>query len=105
MKIPLYDLQAQYESIKQPIDEAIDAVIDRCDFILGEEVSLFEQEIAAYLGVKHAIGVSSGTDAIAIALRSAGLKRGDKVITVPNSFVATAEAIVMVCPEFICCDC
>ena len=93
MKIPLVDLKAQYNSIKEDIDQAIHKVIERSEFILGSEVEALEKEIAAYLGAKHAVGVASGTDALHLALLACGIKPGDEVITSPFAFIATAETI------------
>ncbi len=91
--IPMLDLRPQYESLKTEIHAAIIRVLERGDFIMGEEVLLFEQEVAAYLGVKHAVGLNSGTDALFIGLRAMNIGAGDEVITTPFSFFATAEAI------------
>jgi len=93
MKIPLVDLSAQYEQIKQDIDDAVNSVISSTAFISGPIVERFELEFAEYLGVKHCIGVGNGTDAITLALKSCGVGPGDEVITVPNTFIATVEAI------------
>ncbi len=93
MNIPLVDLKAQYKAIKKEIDEAVQAVIDRGEFILGHEVEVFEQEIAAYLGVEHAVGVASGTEALQLALVACDVGPGDEVITTPFTFFATAEVV------------
>ncbi len=93
MKIPLVDLKAQYNSIKAEIDQAISQTIQSSQFILGSEVKSFEAEIADYIGVKHAIGVASGTEALQLALLACGIKPGDEVITTPFTFIATAEVI------------
>ncbi|MEA3493999.1 MAG: DegT/DnrJ/EryC1/StrS family aminotransferase [Candidatus Margulisiibacteriota bacterium] len=93
MKIPFVDLRAQYRLIKEELDSAIKRVIDNTSFIMGEEVRSFENEFAKYCEAKYAIGVSSGTDALHLALLACGVGAGDEVITVPNTFIATTEAI------------
>ena len=93
MKIPVLDLKPQYESIKTDIQVAINRVLESGAFIMGPDVKLLEQEAAQYLGVKHAIGVNSGTDALVIGLKALGIGEGDEVITTPFSFFATAESI------------
>jgi dTDP-4-amino-4,6-dideoxygalactose transaminase len=92
----MVDLQVQYQQLKAEIDQAIHGVLDTSHYILGPQGQAFENEAAAYLGVKHAIGVASGTDALHLALRAAGLGPGDEVITSPFTFIATAEAIAYV---------
>jgi dTDP-4-amino-4,6-dideoxygalactose transaminase len=96
MKIPVLDLQAQYSQLKDEIDNAIASVLSSTQFILGTEVQKLETEIADFLGVKYAIGVNSGTDALVIALRALNIGAGDEVITTSFSFYATAESISMV---------
>ncbi len=91
--IPLVDLQAQYQSIGAEIDRAMRRVIETTSFILGPEVANFEQAFAAYCGVEHCVGVSSGTSALELALRALGVGAGDEVITAAHTFIATAEAI------------
>lgn len=93
IKIPILDLKPQYESIKEEIQVAINRVVESGRFIMGPDVKEFEREMAEYLGVKHAIGVNSGTDALVIGLRGLGIGEGDEVITTPFSFFATAESI------------
>jgi dTDP-4-amino-4,6-dideoxygalactose transaminase len=92
-EVPLVDLHAQYQSIAQEINHAISSLLQRGDFILGEEVCLFEQEFAAYCEAAYAVGVDSGTSALELALRAFGVGPGDEVITVANSYIATALAI------------
>jgi len=89
----LVDLKRQYLSIKNEIDGAIQEVIDKSAFIMGENVQEFEDEFAKFCGVKYGVGTSSGTTALHLALVVCGIKRGDEVITVPYTFIATAEAI------------
>jgi dTDP-4-amino-4,6-dideoxygalactose transaminase len=93
IKIPVLDLKPQYEQIKSEVQGAINRVLESGQFIMGPDVKLFEQEVAEYVGVKHAIGVNSGTDALVIGLRALGIGEGDEVITTPFSFFATAESI------------
>ncbi len=93
MNVPFVDLKAQYTSLKPQMDATIQSVLDRTAFILGKEVTEFEQAFAQYVGVKHCVGVCSGTDAIEMALRACGIGPGDEVITVPNTYIATCEAI------------
>jgi len=93
MTIPMVDLNIQYRQLKEEIDNGILAVMEKCQFILGPNVSAFEEEAAAFLGVKHAVTVASGTDALHLALVASGIGPGDEVITTPFTFVATAEAI------------
>ena len=91
--IPMVDLKTQYHNLKADIDRAVLDAIESSQFILGPNVTAFEQETAAYLGAKHAISCASGTDALHLAILAAGIKPGDEVITTPFTFIATAEAI------------
>ena len=91
--IPMVDLPAQYERLKSEIDNQVLEVLAKGHYILGPQVQAFEKETAAYLGVKHAIGVASGTDALYLALMEQGIKAGDEVITTPFTFIAACEAI------------
>jgi dTDP-4-amino-4,6-dideoxygalactose transaminase len=94
--IPMLDLRDEVNELKGEIQEAISRVLDSTAFILGPEVKGLEQDLAGYLGVKHAITLNSGTDALVIALRALDIGAGDEVITSPFSFFATAEAIALV---------
>ncbi|HEX9020526.1 MAG TPA: DegT/DnrJ/EryC1/StrS family aminotransferase [Nitrospirota bacterium] len=93
MAVPMVDLKIQYETIKEEINNAVLGVMQTTQFILGPQGRELEKEIAAYHGVKHAVAVASGTDALHLALLAAGIKRGDEVITTPFTFIATAEAV------------
>lgn len=92
-KVLFVDLLSQHQEVRVEIDNAIKDIIDSSSFIGGRYVSQFEEEFADYLGVKHVIGTSNGTDALWLALAAAGVRPGDAVITVPNTFIATVEAI------------
>jgi dTDP-4-amino-4,6-dideoxygalactose transaminase len=94
MKVPLLDLQAQYGIIKDKIHRAVDEVLESQRFVMGDQVSALEREIAQFCGVPFAMGVASGTDALLLSLKALGLGSGDAVVTVPYTFFATAGAIV-----------
>ena len=89
----MVDLKAQYHAIEDEIDAKIKEIIHSSHFIIGNNVTEFEKEIAAYYATKHAIGVASGTDALHLAILACGIGKGDEVITTPFTFIATAEAI------------
>ncbi|HEX5107998.1 MAG TPA: DegT/DnrJ/EryC1/StrS family aminotransferase [Vicinamibacterales bacterium] len=93
VRVPLLDLRLQYASIRRDIQAAIERVCDSQQFILGPEVEQFERELAAAIGVRFAVGVSSGTDALLIALMALGVQPGDEVITPTFSFFATAGSV------------
>ncbi len=93
MLVPYFDLKKQFASLRDEIREALDRVCCNASFILGEEVSEFEKEFAAYCEVKYCVALNSGTSALHLALLALGVKSGDEVITTSNTFIATAEAI------------
>src|SRR4030042_3106393 len=93
LSIPLINPRASYLACKEEIDAAIARVMESGRYILGQEVAAFEQEFAAYIGVRYGIGVGSGPEALHIALRACGIKPGDEVITVSHTAVATVAAI------------
>ncbi len=95
-QVPLVDLRAQYEALKPAVLAAIAEVLDSMHLFLGPQTQAFEEEFAAYCQVAHAIGLSSGTDALILALRAAGIGPGDEVVTVAHTFFADTEAIALV---------
>lgn len=94
MNVPLLDLKAQHEPIRKDLLAAMERVLDQNAFILGRDVAELEERVAQYSGTRHAVGVSSGTDALLAALMALDIKAGDEVITTPLSFFATVGAIV-----------
>jgi dTDP-4-amino-4,6-dideoxygalactose transaminase len=105
VNIPFVDLQAQYRSIKDEIDQAIANVLRDTAFVGGRYVDSFEGHFAAYIGGGNCIGVANGTDALFIALKALGIGPGDEVITVANSFIATSEAITAAGARVVFVDC
>lgn len=103
--VPFLDLGREVQALRPELDTAIARVLDRGRFVLGAEVDAFEQEFAAWLGVGHAVGVASGTDAIALALRALGVQAGDEVITVANTCAPTAFGISMTGASVRLADC
>lgn len=94
--IPILDLSGEIDTLWEPINQAVQRVLRSGQFILGPEVSGLEEEVAEYIGVKHAIGCNSGTDALVLSLRSLDIKPGDEVICPSFSFVASAGAISII---------
>lgn len=103
MKIPFFDLSRQYQSLRPQLSVKIDRLLKSGSLILGKEVELFEKKFADFIGVKYAVGVNSGTDALKISLRALGIGSGDKVITAANTAVPTVSAIreTGALPEFV----
>jgi dTDP-4-amino-4,6-dideoxygalactose transaminase len=95
MHIPFVDLKHQYHNIKAELQEAINGVLEKGIFVGGDEVEGFEEEFAQYCDVRFAVGVGSGTEALHLALLACGVGSGHEVITVPNTFIATTEAITL----------
>ena len=93
MKVPLLDLKPQYAQIKDQVVPELLSIFESQGFILGPKVEKLEKEMAEYIGVKHTLGCSSGTDALLLALMSLDIKDGDEVITTPYTFFATAGSI------------
>ncbi len=91
--VPFVDLRAQYASIREEVHQAMDRVLQRTDFILGQDVEAFEEEFAAYCGAQYGIGVDSGTSALELILRAYDLGPGDEIIAPANTFIATVLAI------------
>ena len=96
MQIPMVDLKVQLQAIREELDTELAKSLDETRFILGPNVQALEEEFAAYCNTEYAIGVASGTDALHLALKAAGVGPGDEVITSPFTFIATAEAIAYV---------
>ncbi|MBF8253725.1 MAG: DegT/DnrJ/EryC1/StrS aminotransferase, partial [Deltaproteobacteria bacterium] len=92
-KIPLVDLRVQYAGIRSEIDEALDEVLESQQFILGPAVKRFEEQMGAYLGCEHAVGVASGSDALLLALMALEVGPGDAVLVTPFTFFSTVSSI------------
>ena len=105
MHIPFVDLKAQYLNIKSEIDTAIQNVINDTAFIGGKYVKKFEEEFANYCNAKYCVGMGNGTDTLFITLKALGIGKGDEVITVANSFIATSEAITAIGAKVVFVDC
>jgi dTDP-4-amino-4,6-dideoxygalactose transaminase len=93
MNVPFVDLRSMHIEIKDELQEVFDRVLDQSSFVLGAEVQRFEQEFAAYVGTEYCVAVNTGTAALHLTLASLEIGAGDEVITVPHTFIATAEAI------------
>src|SRR5712691_11364775 len=104
-KIPFVDLQAQHRSIAAEIHSAVEEVLSKCNLILGTQVGEFEQAFARFVGVRHAVGVSSGLDALRLTLNALDIGPGDEVILPANRFIATALAVSAVGARAVLVDC
>ena len=104
MTVPLFSTDSQLDGSRQEILARISDVVAGGRFILGPEVTAFEQELAAYAGVSHAVGVANGTDALTIAARAIGVRAGDEVVLPSFTFYATAEAIASIGAAPVFCD-
>lgn len=104
MKVPFVDLRAQHQALRDQLQDAFLAVLDRADFALGEDVACFEMEFAALCGTNYAIGVSSGLAALELALRAYGIGPGDEVIVPAHTFIATAAAVTFTGAEPVLAD-
>ena len=94
-EIKMVDLKGQYLNIKQEIDNAIQSVIDKTEFINGSAAKSFQKNLEQYLGIKHVIPCANGTDALQIAMMALDLKAGDEIITSNFTFIATVEVIAL----------
>ena len=92
--VPMVDLKKQFQEIKDDVFNVLTAILESSQYILGAKVSEFEKKVAVYHGVREAIGVASGTDALHLAIDALGIGEGDEVITTPFTFFATVEAIL-----------
>jgi dTDP-4-amino-4,6-dideoxygalactose transaminase len=104
MDVPMVDLKVQYASLKEEIQKAMAHVLEETSFIMGAEVKELEKRIAAYAGVRYAVGVGSGTEALHISLLGCGIKPGDEVIVPTFTFIATAEVVSLVGAKPVFCD-
>jgi dTDP-4-amino-4,6-dideoxygalactose transaminase len=96
MKVPFYGHVRQYHNIQRELDDAIQSVLESNQYVMGPALKQFEQQLAGYFGLKHAVGVNSGTDALWLVFLALGIQPGDEIITTANTFFATAEAIWIV---------
>ena len=104
MKVPFIDLSRQHDPLRKELVQAFERVLDKSNFILGDEVKEFEKEVSSYVGTKYAIGVSNGTNALLLSLKVLGVGPDDEVITTPFTFIATAEVIAILGAKPVFCD-
>ena len=104
MNVPFLDLKKNYEKISNEINNEINNLFTKCDFILGEKVSIFENNFAGYLGIKHFIGCANGTDALEIAIKALNLNENDEIIVQGNTYIATALGVLNNNIKLVLCD-
>jgi len=106
MKIPLVDLSAQHREVAEEVERGLAEVMAKTAFVLGPQVAAFEEEFAAFSGVRHCVGVANGTDALELVLRGLDIGPGDEVILPANTFIASALAVTRAgaVPAFVDCD-
>jgi dTDP-4-amino-4,6-dideoxygalactose transaminase len=105
VKVPFYGHVRQYHSLKKEIDEAILRVLESSQYVMGPALKQFEEDLSRYFGMKHAVGLNSGTDALWLAFLALNVQPGDEIITTANTFFATAEAIWIVGAKAVLVDC
>src|SRR5881409_1539790 len=105
VKVPFYGHVRQYHSLRKELDDAIHSVLESNQYVMGPALKQFEQELASYCGMRHAVGVNSGTDALWLAFLALGIQPGDEIITTANTFFATAEAIWIAGAKAVFIDC
>jgi dTDP-4-amino-4,6-dideoxygalactose transaminase len=105
IKVPFYGHVRQYHNIKKEIDGAISKVLESGNYVMGPALKQFEGDLAQYFGMKHAVGLNSGTDALWLVFMALGIKKGDEIITTANTFFATAEAIWIAGAKAVFVDC
>jgi dTDP-4-amino-4,6-dideoxygalactose transaminase len=105
VKVPFYGHVRQYHGLRKELDDAIRRVLESNQYVMGPALKQFEQDLAKYFGMKHAVGVNSGTDALFLAFMALGIKPGDEIITTANTFFATAEAIWIAGAKAVFVDC
>jgi dTDP-4-amino-4,6-dideoxygalactose transaminase len=104
VNVPFIDLRAQHRALRDELDQAIQRVMERADFALGEDVARFEEEFAAFCGTRYAVGVDSGLSALELSLRAFGIGPGDEVIVPAHTFIATAAAVTFAGARLILVD-
>jgi len=95
MKVPFINLNSRYDQYKEPFHKVLDEIIDNSQFILGQSLNKFENNLSEYIGTKYSVGVGNGTDALILGLKSLGIGQGDEVITTPMSYLASTSAIYL----------